>query len=87
MPVPSWKVSADVPTTSRVYTFDILPLMQSLLATLADIDLEHECELERFSNSGLEFEVERLIGEALHANFQQRREPYVRSLKQLQQMR
>ena len=32
---------------------DILPLMQSLLATLADIDFAHECELERFSNSGL----------------------------------
>jgi hypothetical protein len=80
-------VAADASSSSRVYPADILPLMQSLLATLADIDFAHECELERFSNSGLEPEAKRLIGEALQANFQQRREPYLRRLKQLQQMR
>ena len=89
MPVHSLQRShaMEAQSSSRTYPPDILPLMQSLLATLADIDFEHDGELESFKNSSLEPEAQRLIREALHAKHQQRREPYVRSLKQLQQMR
>jgi hypothetical protein len=87
MPGCSWNVLADAPSPSRVYPSDILPLMQSLLAALADIDFEHDCEREKFSNSDLEPKAKRLIAEALQAHHQHRREPYVRSLNQLHQMR
>ena len=77
--------SQDNYNPSGVYSPDILPLMQSLLATLADIDLEHEQELSKVETSTTRPNVRAHIVKELTERHQERRQAYVQQLSVLQQ--
>jgi hypothetical protein len=65
---------------SLTYSSDVLPLMQSLLSTLADIDFGHQYELEKLDRSSSDARTKRQIRNRLIAEHQQRRAPYVSQL-------
>lgn len=66
-----------------VYPADIQPLMQSLLATLADIDFEHEKHLERLDSSEMDFRLREKLVQKWNDTHQARRDPYVQQLAAL----
>jgi hypothetical protein len=69
----------------RVYSPDILPRLQSLLADLADIDCACKRKLEIIERSfGDESLKRRKIAE-LWRDHQERRAPYVAALEELQE--
>ena len=59
------------------------PLMQDLLRTLANIDFEHEIEMEKLEASTMEAAFKRQIRERLKERHRERREPYVQHLAEL----
>ena len=63
-----------------VYPADIQPLMQTLLATLADIDFGHECELEKVKNSAADTSLKAKMITRLEQRHRERRQPYVEEL-------
>ena len=63
---------------------DFLPLLQLLLATLADIDYEHESDIETVRNSAADEWLKQATIRKLHERLHQRRAPYVRELESLQ---
>ena len=67
-----------------IYCSSILPLMQSLLATLADIDFAHECELQQVLTGSADPTVKERVRMRLEARHHERREPYVRQLRVLE---
>ena len=68
----------------RVYSPDILPRLQSLLADLADIDLACQQKLEAIERGlGDESHKRRKIAQ-LWQDHQDRRAPYVAALEELQ---
>lgn len=68
----------------KQYSPAILPLLQSLLATLADIDFAHECELERLGSGSGDPSVKERVRSTLKAEHRQRREPYVQQVALLE---
>lgn len=66
------------------YPPDFLPLLQLLLATLADIDYEHESDVEIVRNSAADEWLKQATIRKLHDRHQKRRAPYVRRLESLQ---
>ena len=70
-------------TQSRYYSPALLPLIQSLLATLANIEFEFERECEKV-RSTTDIQLKARVLERLRAEHQARREPYVRELARLQ---
>lgn len=68
----------------RVCPADIQPLMQTLLATLADLDFEHECELEKVKNSATDPSVKAKMITKLEQRHRERRQPYVQELLALE---
>jgi hypothetical protein len=66
------------------YPPDFLPLLQLLLATLADIDYEHESDIETVRNSAADEWLKQATIRKLQERRQQRRAPYVRKLEGLQ---
>ena len=64
----------------QVYLPHLEPLMQSLLATLADIDFEYEHELAKIEASGADEAIKRRMRERLAREHEERREPYVQQL-------
>jgi len=66
------------------YPPDFLPLLQSLLATLADIDFEHESDIETVRNSAADEWLKQTTIRKLQERHQERRAPYVRRLDGLQ---
>ena len=68
----------------RVCPADIQPLMQTLLATLADIDFEHQCELEKVKSSATEPSLKAKIITRLEQRHRERRHPYVQELVALE---
>ena len=70
---------------ARLYTPDIQPLLQSLLATLADIDFAYESDLETVRNSATDEALKRGVIIKLQQQHQERRIPYVRQLAALQE--
>ncbi|HEV2558289.1 MAG TPA: hypothetical protein VGU45_06650 [Microvirga sp.] len=68
----------------NVYLPHIQPLMQDLLRTLANLDFEHEMELERLETSRMDAAFKRQIRERLKERHRERREPYVHHLNELQ---
>jgi hypothetical protein len=70
--------------TDRVYSPDILPRLQSLLADLADIDLACEQKLEAIERSLVDESLKRMKIAQLWQDHQDRRAPYVAALEELQ---
>jgi hypothetical protein len=66
------------------YPPDFLPLLQLLLATLADIDYEHESDIETVRNSSADEWLKQATIRKLQERRQRRRAPYVRKLEGLQ---
>lgn len=67
----------------RVYEPDILPRLQSLLATLADLDIAHASSLLAIESGDLdEFRKDRLISDLWQTHCT-RRAPYVREIESL----
>ena len=69
---------------ARTYSPEVLPLLQLLLATLADIDFEHESDIETVRNSSADEWLKQATIRKLQERRQQRRAPYVRKLEGLQ---
>jgi hypothetical protein len=69
---------------ARLYSPEITPLLQSLLATLADIDFAYESDLEVVQNSATDEILKRKVIERLQQQHRERREPYIRQIKALQ---
>jgi hypothetical protein len=72
------------PHLSRMYSLEIGPLLQSLLATLADIDLAHKSDIETVRNSSAEDWLKQATIRRLQQRHGERRAPYVRRLEALQ---
>ncbi len=70
-------------TNSRHYSPATLSLAQSLLATLANIELEFEQERDKIRNI-TDTQLKEFVLERLEAKYLTRREPYVRQLTLLQ---
>jgi hypothetical protein len=66
------------------YPPDFLPLLQLLLATLADIDYEHESDIETVRNSAADEWLKQATIRKLQDRHRERRAPYVRRLNGLQ---
>ncbi|WP_046866270.1 hypothetical protein [Microvirga massiliensis] len=75
-----------VPSTgeARLYSPEITPLLQSLLATLADIDFAYESDVDVVRNSAADEVLKRKVIARLEQQNRERREPYVRQLTALQ---
>ena len=67
-----------------VYSPALLPQMQSLLATLANLDAEHEHEVGRVTRSSAPASLKPHLLAKLTERHRERRAPYVRHLALLQ---
>jgi hypothetical protein len=68
----------------RIYSPDGQPLLQSLLATLADLDFDYEQERERISSSTEDSNLRVRLLRKLADKHRERRDPYIRHLTVLQ---
>ena len=68
----------------RMYPPTVQPLLQSLLATLADIDFDYEQEREKLSNTSPDANLKIRALEKLKARHHERRRPYIQQLAILQ---
>ena len=66
------------------YSADVQPLLQSLLATLADLDFDFERERERVDASTKDPKLRESSLRKMEERHRERREPYVRHLELLQ---
>jgi hypothetical protein len=69
--------------TPATYPAELTPLLQSLLATLADIDFAFERDLETARASSMDEVLKQKAIERLTARHNEQREPYVRQLTTL----
>jgi hypothetical protein len=72
--------SAQQVTQPRMYSPDLQPLLQSLLGTLADIDLEYERERDNVNGRAMDMNLKIRLLEKLKQHHRQRREPYLEQL-------
>lgn len=68
----------------RMYSPSLQPLLQSLLATLANIDVEHEREHDKLSNRTMDVDLKMRVLAKLQQQHRERREPYIQQLAILQ---
>jgi hypothetical protein len=68
----------------RMYSPNLQPLMQSLLATLANIDFEYEHEISRVRKSSTESGVKTHLLARLQERHRERRSPYIQQLAALE---
>ncbi len=69
---------------ARLYPSELLPSLQSLLAALADMDFEHESDIETIRNSSADEWLKETVIRTLEARHQQRRAPYIARLERVQ---
>jgi hypothetical protein len=69
---------------AHTYSPEVLPLLQLLLAALADIDYEHESDIETVRSSSADEWLKQATIRKLQERRQERRAPYVRRLDGLQ---
>jgi hypothetical protein len=69
----------------KIYSPTYQPLLQSLLATLADIDFDYEKERDKLSRNAPDTNIRIRALEKLKARHRERREPYIQQLAVLQQ--
>lgn len=67
----------------RTYCPNIQSMMQELLRTLANIDFQHEDELNKLRRSATDEELKKYIKDKLLERHRERREPYVNLLAEL----
>ena len=67
----------------RLYSPSFQPLVQSLLATLADLDFDYEQERKRL-NTATDANIKIRALEKLKARHDERRQPYIQQLAILQ---
>ncbi|MBJ6125806.1 hypothetical protein [Microvirga splendida] len=72
------------PHHPRIYSPAFQPLLQSLLATLADLDFDYEKEREKLSNASPDTSIRIRALEKLKTRHRERREPYIQQLAILQ---
>lgn len=68
----------------KIYSASLQPLLQSLLATLADIDFDYEKECERASRTAPDINNRIRALEKIKLRHRERREPYIQQLAVLQ---
>jgi hypothetical protein len=68
------------------YSPEILPLMQSLLRALADIDFNFERDLETVATSAIDEPLKQKAVTTLKQSHQERRAPYLREIASLQKL-
>ena len=68
-----------------IYPAGLQPLFQSLLSTLANMDLEYQGEREKLSKDAGNANLQRYLLQKLTARHNEWREPYVRQLAVLQE--
>jgi hypothetical protein len=71
--------------TNRVYSPDILPLLQTVLAELADIDFAFEKSLETIRHGPADEESKSEMIASLWRQHRERREPYIQELLALRE--
>jgi hypothetical protein len=69
----------------RLSSLELLPLLQSLRTTLADIDFEHESDVETIRNSAVDDWLKRTTIRKLQERHRSRRMPCVAQLERLQE--
>jgi len=69
---------------ARLYPLELLPSLQSLLAALADIDIEHASDIETIRSSSADERVKQTAIRKLQEHHHKRRAPYIRQLTALQ---
>jgi hypothetical protein len=77
--------SAQQASLPRLYSPELQPLLQSLLATLADIDFEHERQRDTISTRTTDMNLKIRLLEKLREHHRERREPYIQQLAILQE--
>jgi hypothetical protein len=77
--------SAQQVVQPRLYSPELQPLLQSLLATLADIDFEYERERDTISTRTTDMNLKIRVLEKLREHHRERREPYIQQLAILQE--
>ncbi len=77
--------SAQQVAQPRLYSPDLQPLLQSLLATLADIDFGYERERDTISTRTTDANLKIRLLEKLREHHRERREPYIQQLAILQE--
>ena len=70
--------------SSKPYSAEIQPLMQTLLAILADLDFAYECELEQIGAGAGDAGLKECLRARLEAQHRERRAPYVEQLGRLE---
>jgi hypothetical protein len=81
MPIQSGRTSpAAVQALPRFYSPELLPLLQELLATIADIDCAHESDIEAVKASDAEEWLKQTVIRRLEEGHRLRRAPVVRRL-------
>ena len=73
------------PSSPHGYTPELQSLKESLLATLSNIDFEHELDLSKLNSNSINASLKRQISERLKERHRQRRGPYVQQLTGLEQ--
>jgi hypothetical protein len=73
------------PNRSRVYSPDILPLLQTVLADIADIDFAFEKSLETIKHSPADEERKSEMIASLWRQHREQRAPYIRELAALRE--
>ncbi|QRM33771.1 hypothetical protein [Microvirga sp. VF16] len=68
----------------HLYPSELLPSLQALLATLADIDFEHESDVETIRNSSVDEWLKQKTMRKLQERHCERRMPYVAQLERVQ---
>ena len=74
-----------LPQPLRMYSPEILPLLQSLLATLADIDVAHRSAIEAIRSGSAEDRLKRRAIATLQERHRATRAPYIRQLEDLEE--
>lgn len=84
MPAHTKRHSRPGSDAARLDPSDLLPSLQSLLAALADLDFEHNSDLETVRNSPVEDGLKQTVIRTLEERHHQRRAPYIGQLERLE---
>jgi hypothetical protein len=71
--------------SGRVPSQNVEPLLQSLRATLANMDCEHEAEIAKLGRSTAPASVKSRVLAGINQRHRERREPYAHHLRRLQE--
>ena len=86
MPATTARPSVHTPDRApRLTSLELLPLLQSLRTTLANIDFEHESDVETIRNSAVDDWLKQTTIRKLQERHLNRRMPCVSQLERLQE--